>query len=147
MQLIHSASLCHSADALNGSFCRPKNDEVRINMYGFGEMRSDNSLVGAELIQVCFGLNEIILRFHPEHLSITVLSRDNFIDKNPSFIRKTLGKNRAGSVFGSTVEEFVVIDDNTACLNLSCGERTILEDDSSEFEAVIFSFGSKSIVV
>ena len=50
-------------------------------MYGFSQL-SAASLIGAELVQVCVGANEVILNFHPDGTRISIFDAERFFRTN-----------------------------------------------------------------
>jgi hypothetical protein len=117
------------------------------SMNNFPNFLSKSPLIGAELVQVCIGLNEIILHFYPDGISITILNMDNFLHQNAIWLKSLLSGDEGRSPFGKTIKEFFIVNQNTAQVLLSNGDKIILEDNNPAFEAVVFKLFDETYVV
>jgi hypothetical protein len=113
-------------------------------LHGFGTDHDYDGLLGNELIQICIGNNEIILRFHNGN-AVSVYSLDSFLERN-SFLKDDLLSLRPSSIFGSEVNG-TEVDGDTLVLSLSNGRRFEIVDDSKQYESALIEINGKSIAV
>ena len=116
-------------------------------MNGFNQMGAGDFLLGAELIQVCVGANEVILNFYPDGTSVTVFDVAGFLLNNKFMFEPLVGIQRQIRQIGKKVTGFTIINDNTAMIVMSDGAEIVLKDDSPKFEAVTFQHDGKVAVV
>ena len=118
-------------------------------MYGLPEDVNLDFFLGATLIQVCVGENEVILNFHPE---ISVMIAGSVGVTGPDSTQRVLDDARAAGaailgVLGASVSKVSGTPDGT--LRLSCSDGTVLEiyDSWEEFESYTVHHGETVIVV
>lgn len=116
-------------------------------MYGFNQIKQNNLLVGAELLQICIGENEIILNFFPDGISITVFDVKGFLENNSFMFEPLVSVQKRIGQIGKAVHKFTVISNDTAILLMADGAEIVLKDDSSEFESVTIKCAEGVIVI
>ncbi|QSB44328.1 hypothetical protein IDJ81_13565 [Tsuneonella flava] len=104
-------------------------------------------LVEAELVQVCIGFNELILRFYPDGISITIMSVDRFWKANSKWQNYLTSGDGSRSPFGKTVIKFDQINDGKWSIHLSNGDSLLLEADETGFESIVFKIDGETYVV
>jgi membrane protease subunit (stomatin/prohibitin family) len=111
-------------------------------MYGFDKKRLPFFLKGRELLQICLGMNEIIFHFD-EDCSVTVLSTEEFFNKNPDLsmekLRKTVLGRSVSDVYFTNIREISIVFGGSFSIAIT--------DDRMEFESVVFKNGDEFIVV
>lgn len=117
-------------------------------MHGFQDAKILHALVGAQLIQVCVGVNEIIFHFAPETTKITVNSIETFYRENKNLVENVANK---GVIFfdilGSRIISVVTHGVYRVDLVFSSGDKVTLTDDSERYESIILEVSGKTIVV
>jgi hypothetical protein len=93
-------------------------------MNGFSYIAGIDNLIGAELIQVCIGANEIILNFWPDGIRISIWNAELFIQSN-SFMFEPLitGHRRRIRQIGKTVESLDIINSRLAVIKMLDGSE------------------------
>ena len=107
-------------------------------MNGFEFIRGLSSFNGTELIQICIGQNEIIMRFFPEKKTITLFNIDTFINDNNKFIKNFSIGQKLIPIIGEKLDIIDFISDKKVVLKFSDGTDIILRDDSEQYESVTF---------
>ncbi len=117
-------------------------------MHGLPKDVDLSFLADAELLQVCFGSNEVILKFDKE-ISITVESRfrvrideceEDYDDASPSAALLV-------RFLSSSITEVVGQEDGTLHLEFSQGGTIEIYDSSQEYESYQIRHGAKIHVV
>lgn len=118
-------------------------------MYGLPEDIDLTFLHGKELLQVCIGLNEVILNFHGQ-VSITVESEFTHMARTGEVTRFQDCRSSAlalASFLGISLSTVKGAADGTLTLCFSNEEILEVYDDSKEFESYQIRIGSRLIVV
>jgi hypothetical protein len=116
-------------------------------MYGFSDSSELHSLLGAELLQICIGRNEVILNFFPDNTKITISSIDAFFRDNINILDGVFvneGYNR--NIIGDKISGITVQDRQHLLIEFSGGLNLLLTDDSEQYEAVHISASNCDIV-
>lgn len=106
-----------------------------------------DALLGAELLQVCFGQNEIIMNFTKD-VAIIVMS-DLEVITNGSRMRGEFAA-LAGPLLGLIGAEIAQIypeGSRKLCIGFSSKAEMLLIDDSDSFESYVISAGGKRYVI
>jgi hypothetical protein len=117
-------------------------------MYKLDSSTNLSPLIGKELIQVCIGLYQVILRF-TEELSITVQCLYYFNREGETFEGSgedpSISKNLV-FLLGNSIESAQIQEDNKLIINFSNNCRLTLVDDSESYESFIITNGTFEII-
>lgn len=119
-------------------------------MYGLPEGIDLSFFVGATLVQVCIGENEVILNFDGE-VSLMCSSSVRYAGAGKTESLLLADAKLAGAavldLLGSNVTEVSAARDGTLALTWSAGDRLELSDSWTEYESYTIRHGDQFIVV
>lgn len=116
-------------------------------MHGFNNFDYDELFSGSEIIQICFGSNEIIINLFPEDRSITIFDVDNFYLDNPDFLKKINNNSADNSIIGAVISKIEILNNHCAIIHLSNDIKIELRDGSPKFESFLLMSNGKTVVV
>lgn len=118
-------------------------------MYGLPSTVDLSFLNGIHLLQVCVGVNEVILNFYPD-VTITITSCFHILDNGVKMESRS-SRNCTISKLIDLLDETVIDVKGERCGTLriafSGGAVIVLMDDSPEFESYTIRHGDVVIVV
>ena len=118
-------------------------------MYGSLEGQDLSFLIGAQLIQVCIGENDVVLNMHPD-VSMMIASNVSVTAKQgeTSTLESSLDIGTAmAKLLGSSVVEVTGESDGTLVLGWSLGSVTRILDTWADYESYTIRHGETVIVV
>ena len=118
-------------------------------MYGVPEKERLIGLIGKELLQICFGVHQVIFNFD-QNVQITIESRiERSVPRRGASNRDECCSRESflTKLLGSTVSDVDRIDDKTLRLTFSSGKSIELTDDSDRYESFQIKVGGELIVV
>jgi hypothetical protein len=114
-------------------------------MLGFGADIPVSKLCGQDLVQVCFGIHEIILRLGVDDF-VAIYHRSLFEQDN----QRISGGDVSGellSCLGEVVTDCITLDSRSAVLKFANSVSFKLLERADEFEAFNFRIAGKEYVV
>jgi hypothetical protein len=114
-------------------------------MYGVSNDLPVDEFNGCQVLQICFGENEIIINFDG-HKSILIMSKIKIENENIFEIENFLeNSNTLNKLIGKKITDCSLIH---CGIKLSFGSESIsIIDDSAEFESFIISVGDKKYII
>jgi hypothetical protein len=116
-------------------------------MHGFPDVKVLKPLIGAELMQVCVGVNEVIFHFYPETTNIMVNAIDSFYENNSHVVTSAKKGLWFNNILESKIVDIIIYDKYRAGFVFSNGVKLTIIDDSKQYESVIFNFNGGTVVV
>lgn len=117
-------------------------------MYGFVDHDKLNLICGSRLLQICFGVNEVILNLVPEGTQITITSITKFVADNLEIICKSPVDDKLfAGILGEVISNIEIIDEKRLVLYFTSGKSLAITDDSVQYESAIIRIGQELIVV
>lgn len=116
-------------------------------MYGLASTTDFSFLVGATLIQVCFGENELILRFDS---GTSILIEGDFrvgTTEQVEYSSPAPAASPITALLGEQVREYRISDDSELELEFANGIRVTLADSSREYESYQVTHGGDTWVI
>jgi hypothetical protein len=119
-------------------------------MYGLPLNTDVGFLIGAHLIQVCIGENDVVLNLHPD--ASVMIAGSIRVDSSEHETTKTLEKSAdigltLVPMLGDEILEARVLPEGTLRLTLSSGSALELLDSWDQFESYTIKSGARVIVV
>lgn len=118
-------------------------------MYGIPKDLNLSFFSEKTLLQLCFGMNDIIFNF-TDNVSITVTSLIGYVVADGK-IKKCEDFRNAADFLLKLLHESIIsaqkIDEGTLCLVFRDNKKIYIYDDSKQFESYIIKNGNSIIVV
>lgn len=116
-------------------------------MYGFNQLRgNEKTLCGCELIQVSFGLHEVIFRFFPEDAVITTTSVQRLFRDNYNLYKAMIIDGNF-PLLGLTISEVQIVSNECVRVQFANDFELTLVDDDPDFEVIDIKTASKRFIV
>ena len=114
-------------------------------MYGVKDNAIFQLIIGAELIQVCFGQNDLLLNFL-EDIAITVLVDIGLTESDFLPVHPNSASHFFVSLLGKKISDVVLLDEKTIEIKFNDAVFQI-KDDSEQFESMSFRFKDQLVVI
>jgi hypothetical protein len=123
---------------------------MRAKMRGLKKGVDLSFFIGRELIQICVGQNEVILRFHKEDLWIRIQSEivhEDSLKRRCSYNNYSIAALSIGNLLGHRITHVHGTEDGTLSLSFDNDEKLEILDTDPAFESYAISHDGVMISV